>query len=149
MDHVKLAVVGAVLLLLGAAAAGVGAVPMSDVLAAGARVWPVLLFVVSATIVAELAATAGVFDVAASLLARIARRRTWMLWTAVVALAAVTTAFLSLDTTAVLLTPVVGGGAQPRSSSPAVRLHDGVAGQHRLARAARLEPDESAGGGTP
>lgn len=42
-----------------------------------------------------------------------------------------------------------GGSAQPRSSSPAVRLHDGVAGQHRLARAARLESDESAGGGTP
>ena len=118
MDHVKLAVVGAVLLLLGAAAVGVGAVPMSDVLAAGARVWPVLLFVVSATIVAELAATAGVFDVAASLLARIARGRTWMLWTAVVALAAVTTAFLSLDTTAVLLTPVVVAVARSHGLPP-------------------------------
>ena len=69
--------------------------------------WPILLFVVAITIVAELAASAGVFDVAADDLARLARGRTWVLWMLIVILAVAVTAFLSLDTTAVLLTPVV------------------------------------------
>lgn len=107
MDHVKLALVGGVLLVLGGAAVVVGILPSEDALAIGDRVWPILLFVVAVTIVAELAAVAGVFDVAASWLARISRGRTIVLWMLVVVLAAAATAFLSLDTTAVLLTPVV------------------------------------------
>jgi Na+/H+ antiporter NhaD/arsenite permease-like protein len=59
------------------------------------------------TVVAELAAEAGVFAAVAERLARVARGRAWLLWLLVVALAVVCTAFLSLDTTAVLLTPVV------------------------------------------
>ena len=118
MDAVKLAVVGVVLLLLGAAAVGVGLLPVEDVVAIGERVWPVLLFVVSVTIVAELAAVAGVFDVVAARLARLARGRTWALWLAVVLLAVVATAFLSLDTTAVLLTPVVIAVARAHGLSP-------------------------------
>ncbi len=118
MEGVKLALVGAVLLLVGAAAVGVGVLPAADALAVADRVWPILLFVVAATVVAELAATAGVFDAAASRLARLARGRTWLLWLAVVTLAILTTAFLSLDTTAVLLTPVVVAVARAHGLSP-------------------------------
>ncbi|RLK49157.1 arsenite efflux membrane protein ArsB [Microbacterium telephonicum] len=107
MDAVKLALVGAVLLLLGGAAVVSGVLPVSDALAVADRVWPVLLFVVAVTVVAELAAIAGVFDAAAARLSRWSRGRTVVLWLLVVALAAVSTTFLSLDTTAVLLTPVV------------------------------------------
>ena len=114
----KLAVVGVLLLGLGAAAVGAGILPIADAVEVGERVWPVLLFVVAATIVAELAAIAGVFDVAASRLARFARGRTWLLWLFVVGLAIVTTSFLSLDTTAVLLTPVVVAVARSHGLPP-------------------------------
>jgi arsenical pump membrane protein len=118
MDAVKLALVGAVLLLLGAAAVGVGVIPPQDAWAIAERVWPVLLFVVAVTVVAELAAVAGVFDVVAARLARFARGRTWRLWIAVVLLAVLATAFLSLDTTAVLLTPVVVAVARAHGLNP-------------------------------
>ena len=71
-----------------------------------ARVAPVLVFFVAITIVAEVAETAGVFDVAGHWTARAARHRTPVLWLLFVALAVGCTVFLSLDTTAVLLTPV-------------------------------------------
>jgi arsenical pump membrane protein len=118
MDAVKLAVVGAGLLALGAAAVLSGVLPEADALAVADRVWPILLFVVAITLVAELAATAGVFDVAASTLARFARGRTVLLWTLVVVFAVVATAFLSLDTTAVLLTPVVVAVARAHGLPP-------------------------------
>ncbi len=107
MDAVKLAIVGGILLLLGGVAIATGVLPASDALVIAERVWPILVFVVAITIVAELAAVAGVFDVVAAWLARIARGRTWVLWLLVVVFAVTVTAFLSLDTTAVLLTPVV------------------------------------------
>jgi arsenical pump membrane protein len=71
------------------------------------RVGPVLAFLVAVTIVAEISDEAGVFDVAAHWAARAGRHRRWRLWALVVALACVSTMVLSLDTTAVLLTPVV------------------------------------------
>jgi len=80
MGVVKLAAVGAVLLLLGGAAVAVGVLPVAAALSIADRVWPVLLFVVAVTIVAELAAVAGVFDVTAARLARMARGRTFALW---------------------------------------------------------------------
>lgn len=70
------------------------------------RVAPVLVFFVAITIVAEIADAAGVFDVAGHWTARAARHRTPLLWLLFVALAVGCTMFLSLDTTAVLLTPV-------------------------------------------
>jgi arsenical pump membrane protein len=73
---------------------------VEEALAIGDRVWPILLFVVMITIVAELAAAAGVFDVVAAVLARLSRGRTRVLWLWTVALAILATAFLSLDTTA-------------------------------------------------
>lgn len=102
-----LAVVGVVLLVLGGAAVATGILPGGDALEIADRVWPILLFVVAVTVVAELAAVAGVFDVVAARLARWARGRVIALWLLIVGLAVVVTAFLSLDTTAVLLTPVV------------------------------------------
>lgn len=68
---------------------------------------PLVAFLVAVTILAELADKAGVFDVAAALCARAARGSTATLFLLIAVLATVTTAVLSLDTTAVLLTPVV------------------------------------------
>jgi arsenical pump membrane protein len=115
---VTLAIVGGMLWILGIIALLTGAFPASDALAVADRVWPILLFVVAVTVVAELASKAGLFDVVAARLARVARGRTVWLWVLVVALATVATAFLSLDTTAVLLTPVVISMAVARKLDP-------------------------------
>jgi arsenical pump membrane protein len=72
-----------------------------------ARVGPVLGFLVAVTILAELAERAEVFELAADRIARLGRGRTPLLFLLVCVLGALTTIFLSLDTTAVLLTPVV------------------------------------------
>jgi len=103
----RLAILGAVLLLLGGIALVTGILPPADALAVADRVWPILLFAVAITVVAELASEAGVFSAVAERTARAARGRAWVLWLFVVLIAVVSTAFLSLDTTAVLLTPVV------------------------------------------
>ncbi|SDY71152.1 SLC13 family permease [Herbiconiux ginsengi] len=96
------------LLLIAAAVAVVsGALPWPDFEALVERVVPVLAFVVGITVVAELASAAGVFTALAERLAGWGRGRIWLLWLFVLALAVVCTAFLSLDTTAVLVTPVV------------------------------------------
>lgn len=84
-----------------------GLLPSADAGALGARIAPVLGFVVAITIVAELARDAAVFDVVSQRLARWGRGRVIVLWMLVVALAVVSTVFLSLDTTAVIVTPVV------------------------------------------
>lgn len=84
-----------------------GILPTSDASALGERIAPVLGFVVAITIVAELARDAAVFDVVSQRLARWGRGRVIVLWMLVIALAVVSTVFLSLDTTAVIVTPVV------------------------------------------
>jgi arsenical pump membrane protein len=68
---------------------------------------PVLGFLVAITILAELADRAGVFDAAAQACARAARGSTFRLFLLIAALGTLTTIGMSLDTTAVLLTPVV------------------------------------------
>jgi arsenical pump membrane protein len=72
-----------------------------------ARAAPILVFLLTITVVAELADAAGVFQSAAALAARGGRGSVRWLWLLVVLLGSVTTVLLSLDTTAVLLTPVV------------------------------------------
>lgn len=52
---------GAVLVVAGIALLATGVLPLDAAAEIGERTWPVLLFVVAATIVAELAAVAGVF----------------------------------------------------------------------------------------
>lgn len=95
-----------------------GALPRDAALDLLERTGPVLLFLAALTVVAELCAGAGLFDAAAGATARIARGRRWVLWLLVVVLATVSTAVLSLDTTAVLLTPVVVALARRTGSDP-------------------------------
>ncbi len=68
---------------------------------------PVLGFLVAITVLAELVDRAGVFDAAAGACARAARGSTLRLFVLIAALGTLTTIGMSLDTTAVLLTPVV------------------------------------------
>ncbi len=101
------AVIGAALLVVGAVCVVFGLLPLDDLGALAERVLPVLGFVLGLTVVAELAADAGVFDRLADVAARVGGGRTIGLWGAVVVLAVLCTVFLSIDTTAVLLTPIV------------------------------------------
>jgi arsenical pump membrane protein len=95
------AAAGALIVLL------TGLLPLSGAQTVLVHLAPVLVFLVSVTVVAELADDAGVFEVAAHRCARWGRGRTRRLWLLVVVLGTLTTVLLSLDTTAVLLTPVV------------------------------------------
>jgi arsenical pump membrane protein len=72
-----------------------------------ARIWPILLFVAAMTVVTDLLFSAGVFERVIAAAAGLARGRTLALWLVTVLLAVVCTVFFSLDTTAVLLTPLV------------------------------------------
>ena len=93
--------------LLGALTVLTGLLSLPDARDVTDRVAPVLVFLVAVTVLAELADAAQVFDVVASRAARLARGRTPVLFALVVALGTATTLLLSLDTTAVLFTPVV------------------------------------------
>ena len=84
-----------------------GLLPWGDGRDVTERVLPVLGFLVAVTVLAELAERAGVFEHAADRLARMGGGRVRRLYLLICLLGAVTTIFLSLDTTAVLLTPVV------------------------------------------
>lgn len=68
---------------------------------------PVLGFLVAITVLAELADRAGVFDAAAGICARAGRGSSRRLFLLIALLGTLTTVGMSLDTTAVLLTPVV------------------------------------------
>lgn len=68
---------------------------------------PVLGFVLAVTVLAGMCATAGLFEAAGALAVRLSHGSKLVLWLATVVLATVCTMVLSLDTTAVLLTPVV------------------------------------------
>lgn len=70
------------------------------------RIIPIIVFLLAAAVLAELSDRAGVFDVVGHWLARQARHRLLVLWLLFSAYAVICTVFLSLDTTAVLLTPV-------------------------------------------
>ncbi|WP_433549737.1 SLC13 family permease [Micromonospora zamorensis] len=99
--------VAVVLAVVGAACALSGLLPRAETTATLHRVLPLLLFLGTVIVLAELTAVAGVFDVLASRLA-IAARGSWAaLFLLCGGLATVTTLVLNLDTTAVLLTPVL------------------------------------------
>lgn len=112
-------IVGAVLLAAGAVAVALGILPAAGALAVWNRAWPVLLFVAAMSVVAALAAAAGVFTVVGGVIAGWGRGRAWMLWLWLAAAALVCTVFLSLDTTAVLLTPVVAATVRRARLDPA------------------------------
>lgn len=81
------------------------------------RLAPVLAFLMSILVVADVCARAGLFDLAAHWVRRSARGRATRLLTGVFTLAALVTVVLSLDATAVLLTPVVLAAARRLGSS--------------------------------
>lgn len=114
----KTALIGAGLALVGIVAALFGILSPTALLELLDRVAPVLGFVIGLTIVADLAAEAGLFSWLAGVAARFSLGRVWVLWLLVVVLATVCTVFLSLDTTAVLLTPVVVLVARRVGASP-------------------------------
>ena len=82
------------------------------------RVGPIVVFLLAITVTAEIAERAGVFALAGHHVARLGRQRTLALWLLFSALAVVCTVFLSLDTTAVLLTPVGLAVARQIRASP-------------------------------
>jgi arsenical pump membrane protein len=84
-----------------------GDLPGVDVVALAETTGPALVFVIAMTIVAELASVAGVFSIVAERLAVWGRGRRALLWLFVLVMITVSTAFMSLDTTAVLITPVI------------------------------------------
>lgn len=71
------------------------------------RIAPLLAFLGTVIVLAELTSRAGVFDVIAGGVARAGRGSYGMLFVLCVAFASLTTVALNLDTTAVLLTPVM------------------------------------------
>lgn len=69
------------------------------------RLAPVLLFVAGMSVTVNLAAAAGAFDAIARGLEKWTRSQ-WALWGGIVGIAAACTIFLSLDTTAIMITPM-------------------------------------------
>ncbi|MDQ0800259.1 SLC13 family permease [Arthrobacter sp. SLBN-112] len=94
-------------LAAGLAALAVGALPIPAFGELAGRTIPILAFVLAMSLVTELVDEAGLFRVVTDRLAAMGRGRVFTLWLLVVAVATVATVFLSLDTTAVLVTPVV------------------------------------------
>jgi arsenical pump membrane protein len=84
-----------------------GALPADEAARNIRRIAPLLLFLASVIVLANLARQARVFDVIATRLAIAARGNYAVLFLLCVAFVSATTIFLNLDTTAVLLTPVL------------------------------------------
>jgi arsenical pump membrane protein len=95
------------LFLLGAVFVSTGLLPYSAADATIRRILPLLLFLGTVIVLAELTALAGVFDVIAVRVAGAARGSYVALFVLCVLFATLTTTVLNLDTTAVLLTPVM------------------------------------------
>lgn len=96
------ATLGAGLALLAA-----GALPLPAFGELAGRTVPILAFVLAMSMVTELVDEAGLFRAVTARLAALGRGRVFSLWLLVIAVATISTVFLSLDTTAVLVTPVV------------------------------------------
>jgi arsenical pump membrane protein len=95
------------LALAGALCVATGLLPGADAAATVRRIAPILVFLGTVVVLAELTAVAGVFDALAARVAITARGSYPALFWLCVAFASVTTVALNLDTTAVLLTPVM------------------------------------------
>jgi arsenical pump membrane protein len=116
MDWLTLGLVAA-----GALAIATGLLPTTQAAATLSRVLPLLVFLGSVIVLAELAAQAEFFDVVATRVTALGRGRIVALFALSLAFAALTTVFLNLDTTAVLLTPVLIATAH-RAGLPALPL---------------------------
>jgi Na+/H+ antiporter NhaD/arsenite permease-like protein len=95
------------LLVLGVIFVLTGLLPTDDAEDALTRIAPLLLFLAGVIVLVELTKSAEVFDVIAAQVARAGRGRYPALFALCVVFASLTTMFLNLDTTAVLLTPVM------------------------------------------
>ncbi|WP_406449065.1 SLC13 family permease [Streptomyces sp. NBC_00876] len=95
------------LLVLGVAAVASGLLPSAQAAEQMRRVGPLVAFLATVIVMAELAGRAQVFDVVAAWVARAGRGRYPLLFGLCVVFASLTTITLNLDTTAVLLTPVM------------------------------------------
>lgn len=95
-----------VIAVLGALAVLTGAEPADAARAVGLRVAPVLGFLLLVAVLADLCRDAGLFDLVADRAARASRGRVGVLYALFVGVCVLATWLLSLDTTAVLLTPV-------------------------------------------
>ncbi|GGL10436.1 arsenic transporter [Sphaerisporangium melleum] len=102
LDRVRLAV-----LAVGVVCVVTGLLPVRAAVGGLERIGPLLVFLVAVIVLAELTKEAGVFDVLAGRLAIIGRGNYAALFVLCAAFAAVITIVLNLDTTAVLLTPVL------------------------------------------
>lgn len=85
-------------------------VELSEAITLAARLLPIFVFVAGMSIVVNVSAQVGVFTAVARTLERAAPRaaakRTRVLWAGLLLVTIVVTVFLSLDTTAILLTPL-------------------------------------------
>ena len=102
LDWVRIGV-----LTLGVFFVATGLLPAGEARSSVGRVAPLLVFLFSVIVLAELTKEAGVFDAIAQRMARLGRGNYAALFLLCVAFASVITVFLNLDTTAVLLTPVM------------------------------------------
>ena len=116
MTKALAAAVPAALFVAGLVLLAAGLLTPASAVELASRTVPILVFVVAMTVVTGLADSAGLFTAVTARLAGARRAshpgstpacRVWVLWLLVVALATVGTVFLSLDTTAVLVTAVV------------------------------------------
>lgn len=102
LDWIRIGLLG-----VGIACVVSGLLPADEAGANMRRIAPLLLFLAAVIVLANLARQAQVFDVIATRLAIAGRGRYPLLFLLCVAFASATTVFLNLDTTAVLLTPVL------------------------------------------
>jgi arsenical pump membrane protein len=99
--------IAAGLLLIGVGCVLTGLLPRAAAAATIERILPLLVFLGTVIVLAELTAAADVFDVVATSVAILGRGSYPALFALTLLLASATTATLNLDTTAVLLTPVM------------------------------------------
>jgi Na+/H+ antiporter NhaD/arsenite permease-like protein len=95
------------LLVIGLLCVATGLLPTGAASDAMTRIAPLLAFLGTVIVLAELTSRAEVFDVLAARVARAGRGSYPLLFLLCVAFASITTVSLNLDTTAVLLTPVM------------------------------------------
>jgi arsenical pump membrane protein len=102
LDLIALGLLALALILL-----ATGALPLADAKAVLVRILPLLAFLATVIVLAELTAAAELFDVVAARLAIASRGSYPAMFLLCTAFASVTTIVLNLDTTAILLTPVM------------------------------------------
>jgi arsenical pump membrane protein len=113
LDWVSLSV-----LALGFLAVATGLLSVADASHTLRRILPLLGFLAAVIVLAELTAEAQLFDIVATRLAILARGSFAAMFVLCVLFAATATAALNLDTTAVLLTPVMLAVAKPADIPP-------------------------------